>query len=143
IEVDMQYRGTIDGTPAILEVDSDGETWRGRANVGGQAYALEGRRSGGQAQGAVTEVATGPEMPLQAVVDDRGLDLLAPVRGRLELANGDAPLSAPEATSGREAAVDGRLVGNWLWTQGSFTGDISVTVQERLVLNADGTYLYG
>lgn len=139
----MQYRGTIDGVPAILEVDADGETWRGRAEVGGQAYALEGRRTDSQVQGVVTEVATGQAMPLQAVIDDRGINLLAPVHGRLELANGDAPLPAPQATSGGAAAIDGRLVGNWLWTTGSFTGDISVTIQERLILNADGTYVYG
>lgn len=146
----MHFYGTLDGAPATLEGELDGETWRGRAEVGGSTYQLEGLLLDGQVQGIVTELGSGATMPLLARLDDRSIEFHAPVTGRLEVSSaGESGTSGGSASGGPadadldRASLDQRLVGHWLWTDGSFSGDISITLQERLVLSPDGTYQYG
>lgn len=141
----MRYEGVAGGLPASMDVTVEDDRWRADAEVAGTRYSLEGRLESGQLRGTVTELGSGQQSPLLASITGGGIELLVPVQGRLVATEGRgaAATTASPSEGSESEGIDPRLVGVWLWTDASFGGDVSITLQERLILNADGTYAYG
>lgn len=149
------YNGNINGAPATLTLRQKDNQVEGQINAGGYLYNLSGNINGQQSQGQLTDPQTQGIMTYQGQLQGNNLTLYLNANGsqfQIQFARG---ASAPAGVSsgglhntGQGAAVhptqvDQQIVGNWLYTDSYTSGEFSFASQYRLIINPDGTYLYG
>ena len=144
------YTGNINGTASTLSIQQNGDQITGQINAAGYLYNLSGNVSGNQSQGQLVDPQTLGVMNYQAVLQGNVLTLNLNANGsqlQLQFTKGNAQ-SRPSVQANNQpktnpAQLDQRIVGNWLYTDSYSSGEFSFASQYRLIVNPDGTYLYG
>ena len=147
------YNGNISGTPAIMTLQQNGNQLNGQIDAGGYIYILKGTANDNKSEGQVTDPQTQGVMAYQGTLDDTKIDLVLSANGaqlQLQFSKGGNPGTSGQpfsqgsnAGTANSEQLDQRLVGNWLYSE-SYTSDgFSFASQWRMIVNADGTYLYG
>lgn len=146
------YRGDIQNTSSTLTLTQDAEQVSGEIDAQGYRYMLSCNAKGEACSGTLSDPQTNTQLPmtitlsgLRAIVSVRFSD---PLAGEATL---DYQFTRADATSSSQPAPkseasisrDVRLVGTWLYTDSYTSGDFSMATQYRLIVNEDGTYLYG
>lgn len=145
------FNGSIANTPTSLTLQQDRDRLSGQMDAGGYRYTLEGQITDRQSSGQVFDPQTQGKMPYQARLEGATLHLTigTPANGQvLEVAftrTGAAPPGPAPANSGQSDNYerDTRLIGSWIYTESYVSGDFSAASQWRMIIQPDGTYLYG
>lgn len=164
------YNGNINGTPATLNLQQNGNQISGQINAGGYLYNLQGNTSGNESQGQLTDPQTQGVMTYQSVLQGPTLNMTLSANGaqlQIQFSKGAAGQGGfgqsgpPQGGFGQSrnkpggfgqpgnaggvnpAQLDQRIVGNWLYSDSYTSGEHSFASQYRLIVNGDGTYLYG
>lgn len=115
----MNYSGVLNGEVATFTIDAGGgaplqlQFTRGGSDMGNSFQSY-----GGGNQGGASTAAPKPRF-------------------------GSAPQAGGNQGAAPATERDSRLVGGWLYTDSYTSGEYSFASQWRLIINADGTYLYG
>lgn len=157
------YAGAINGAPATLTLQQQGNTLSGVIDASGYRYDLAGTVEGSGARGTLTDPQAGGVMAFELAADGGGLTLTLfstdPFTGEVQhlpfsfrrgeaspprTAAGTAP-GAVVPESGEETGVerDPALVGAWVYSDTYVSGEFSGTTRLYLQVNPDGSYLYG
>lgn len=148
------YRGTVNGTPSVLNLQQQGAVLSGDIDAGGYRYVLQGNALGGRLTGKVTDPQTGTVLDCSGVLEGDRLKLtvqiLDPNTGgtqpmQLQFTRTTGAGGPLQATPGMSADIgvrsalperDARLLGAWSYSDAFGAG------QYQLILQADGSYLY-
>jgi len=150
------YQGNVNGTSSTLNLQQQGTMLSGDINAGGYRYKLQGNAMGTQFTGKLTDPQTGAILGCSGVMENGRLAMTVLVKDpntglsqpmNLQFTKRPAGPGGPlQANPGMSADIgvrggmpqlDARLVGTWLYSAYNATGQYS------LILQADGTYLYG
>ncbi len=154
------FNGNIAGTPSVLSLTQNGSQISGKIDAGGYIYNIQGSATGNQAQGQVSDPQTGGGMAFQATLQGGAVNMNLSANGQqlnLQFSKGGAPQqSIGQAYNNQQpggmnnssgnanpASLDQRVVGNWLYTESNSGGGFSFAAQWRLILQPNGTYVYG
>ncbi|MBT8270368.1 MAG: hypothetical protein KJO39_10720 [Bacteroidia bacterium] len=147
------YNGNIDGTPATLTLQQEGVDVSGQINANGYLYNLSGKANGSRSQGTLTDSQTQGVMNYEGSLNGNSFSLSLNTGGGspfvLQFTKGNAPTGKSGGSSNTNTdtvsstQLDQRIVGNWLYTDSYTSGEYSFASQYRLIVNSDGTYLYG
>lgn len=159
------YNGNIAGTPSVLSLSQNGNQLGGKIDASGYVYNIQGSANGNQAQGQISDPQTGGSMTFQATLQGTNINLLLSANGQqlsLQFSKGGGPQQNTAQQSGNQglgnqqnsgmnntggavnpANLDQRVVGNWLYTETNSGGGFSFAAQWRLIIQPNGTYVYG
>ena len=145
------YSGNINGTPATLSLQQNGNQVNGIIDASGYKYSLSGTANGKNAQGQVIDTQTQGGMTYQSTLNGTDIAMTISVNGsQLQLqfsksTTNDSKVAPSAGNTGKtnNVQLDQRLVGNWLYTESYSSDGFSFASQWRMIVNADGTYLYG
>jgi hypothetical protein len=150
--LDGTYYGKVGEVFSSLILEAVKDSIIGNIDAGGYRYYLNGIVSGSSLEGRILDPQTGGILNFSGNYEKGGVNLtvLDPQTGNsIELSfssngggitNGTSPEVTPrEGNHERDPA----LVGNWLYSESYNSGDYGFVSQWRLIVNADGTYLYG
>jgi hypothetical protein len=147
-----------------MTIQQQGVTVSGNINAGGYRYTLQGNVAGTQFTGRLSDPQTGALMnatgmlegdriTFNVLVGDAYSGQAQPLQVLFTRIPGGAggPLQANPGMgqagglSGSGAAVerDARLIGSWLYSDSYTSGQYGFATQYRLIIQPDGTYLYG
>lgn len=148
------FSGTIEGTATILDVKVNAGRLSGDIDAGGYRYTLNGTVSGNQSQGKLLDPQTQGTMNYSATLngDQLAFTIQNPMNGQsqsLQFSRGRAAAAAAPGNAqsnqmgGHNFERDNRLVGGWNYTDSYTSGDFGFAAQWKLIINPDGTFLYG
>jgi hypothetical protein len=147
------YIGNIMGTSSSLTVQQEGKTIQGRIDADGYIYQVTGSAKGNQFDGELLDPQTQGRMPCMGFLENEKISLTigdAQSGQAIQLAFSKTEVigTATDSHMGNDDGAvsterDPNLVGNWLYSESYTSGSYSFASQWRLIVNADGTYLYG
>lgn len=147
------YQGTIEGTPATLTLQQEGGDLWGQINANEYLYYLSGKANGNSSQGTLTDSQTQGVMNYEGSLVGNHFSLSISTGGGspfvIQFNKGNTPAEPSDGTINSKeettsyAQLDQRIVGNWLYTDSYSSGEFSFASQYRMIVNSDGTYLYG
>lgn len=149
----MTYYGNMNSTEAVMTLNKGEDGVQGKIDAGGYLYHINGKIIEGRLEGELIDPHTQARMVCNGKIADGEV--------RLNLSYPNSSQSADlvfyrerekvqvDASAGGNsgAAGDGErdpaLIGNWLYSDSYTSGDYGFVSQWRLIVNSDGTYLYG
>ena len=154
------YSGDINGTPSTMTLRQEGAQVNGSVDAAGYQYRLQGNAQGNTFRGTLSDPQTGGEMDCQGTMTGNAVSLdlsvndpssgqlqrlqLQFTRGAAASPGGNAGFGNAQGQAADPAAErDQRLVGAWSYTDSYTSGEYSFATQWRLIINPDGTYIYG
>lgn len=145
------YSGKIDNVNATLVLNQEGRRVSGECDADGYRYLLSCDAEGNHCTGSVRDPQASVVLDMEmtrtgnsVAVIVKAVDEFGYVQAVTYTFNrGTAPVTKSKEGHAKGGNRDARLVGNWLYTDSYVSGDFSMTSQYRLIVNADGTYLYG
>lgn len=150
------FSGSITGTPTTMTLQLNGGQLNGAVDASGYRYNLQGTASGNQSQGKLLDPQTQGAFIYTATLNGNQLNLTIqnPANGQSQqivftrgaAAAATAPgnnLNGGQAGASQQFERDTRLVGAWNYTDSYTSGEYSFATQWKLIVNPDGTYLYG
>ena len=142
------YYGDIKGTSATLILTQDGSSVTGKIDASGYFYNISGTSTDSQFLGELIDPQTQGKMSCSGTMqkDQVSLVIKDPTSGQSFTLNFSKTNPGISSQSNNQAAGverDSNLIGNWLYSDSYTNGDFSFTTQYRLIVNPDGTYLYG
>lgn len=152
---DGNYTGNVMGTAATLQMQAQGGQLSGIVDVSGYRYQLQGNISGNQSEGKLVDPQTQGYFNCTANLNGDQLTLVLqnPANGQSQqvlFQRGGAgnATAMPGSNSGnpggsQQVAGDSRIVGAWTYTDSYTSGEYSFATQWKLIVNPDGSYIYG
>ena len=147
------YNGNIEGTPAKLGLKQDGGNLSGQIDANGYIYNLRGTVNGNRTQGTLTDSQTQGIMKYLGSLEKDNFSLTLTTGNSspyviqfIREGNAAGPIGGvinPKTETNSSVQLDKRILGNWLYTDSYSSGEYSFASQYRLIINGDGTYLYG
>lgn len=151
------YNGNIMGTTTTIQLQVQGDQLSGLVDAGGYRYNMQGTTSGNQSQGKLKDPQTQGFFNYTATLNGSQLNLTManPSNGQSQqvtftkgnhAANaGSVPATSGNAgvTGNQQAGGDNRIVGAWTYTDSYSSGEYSFATQWKLIVNPDGSYIYG
>lgn len=150
------FSGNVMGTATTLNLDIEGKQLSGIVDAGGYRYKLQGTISGNQSQGKLEDPQTQGYLDYTATLNGTQLNLTIsnPTNGQSQQATfsrghtdnrsnmpGQVNNSGPDTQ--QSVNRDSRLVGAWNYTDSYSSGAYSFATQWKLLVNPDGSYVYG
>jgi hypothetical protein len=147
------YYGNIGGTSSTLSLQQQDNTVQGKIDAGGYIYSLTGNLNNNQLEGILVDSQTQGSMKCKGSIQAGTINLVVNNQNNGQSfqitfsKNPENTNVANDMTSDKSGPGnverDPGLIGNWLYTDSYTSGDYSFASQWRLIVNADGTYLYG
>lgn len=143
------FDGSIDNVPARLTLQKNGSGVTGVVDAQGYRYTIACEVSGSNCNGSVNDPQENVKLPVALVLQGENVTATVEVSdqfGNVQSVAYTFTRTSPEPESkpgGAAESRDQRLVGNWLYSESYTSGDFSMATQYRLIVKADGTYLYG
>jgi len=147
------YYGDIGGTKSSLTLQQQNTTVQGRIDAGGYIYNLSGILTNEQLDGELVDPQTQGRMACKGSLQQGVIHLTLndPQTGqsiRMSFSNNPGDATGTGSMNGDVSTSvnterDPNLIGNWLYSESYTSGSYSFASQWRLIVNADGTYLYG
>ncbi|PHN01656.1 hypothetical protein [Flavilitoribacter nigricans] len=147
------FNGNIMGTATTMNLQLDGSRLNGTVDAGGYRYNLQGTTNGNRSQGKFSDPQTQGFFDYTAVLNGQQLDLTLqnPTNGQSQQivftrssAGSISPGNNPaQPNAAPPASRDSRLVGSWNYTDSYTSGEYSFATQWKLIINPDGSYIYG
>jgi len=150
------FSGDVNGTPATMRLQHTGQQLSGEIDAAGYKYQLSGTVSANRSQGQMLDPQTRGQLSYSGVLEGDIATLTFSGQGgqsfQIRFSRSSAGQSqggfAPYDPSGdqdgaQQVERDARLIGGWLYTDSYTSGEYSFATQWRLIINADGSYLYG
>jgi hypothetical protein len=143
------YYGDINGTSATLNLNQEGPSISGQIDASGYIYNLSGKSENQQFLGELFDPQTQGKMSGTGTIQDDEVSLVIkdPTSGQSFTLNFSKtnPGGISSQSNNQAAGVerDPNLIGNWIYSDSYTSGDFGFTTQYRLIVNPDGTYLYG
>jgi hypothetical protein len=153
------YTGNINGTAATMRLKQDGSKISGSIDAGGYMYQVTGTEDGQHFRGSVFDPQTQGTLQCQGNIDGDQLNLVINTLDqstgqyqefKLEFKRDSGQATAADTREGNGAGGgittydrDPGLIGSWLYSESYTSGGYGFASQWRLIINADGTYLYG
>ncbi len=151
--IEGKYFGKIGETKSILTLQQQGNNVTGKIDAGGYIYNLSGNLSNNQLEGDLVDPQTQGRMNCTGSFQKGVINLTVSNHNNgqsfqmtFSKNQGDDNVSGSmngDITNSTTIERDPNLVGNWLYSDSYTSGDYSFASQWRLIVNADGTYLYG
>ena len=161
------FSGNINGTPATMSLQAQGNQFSGNINAGGYMYNIQGRANGIQAQGTLFDPQTQAQMAFNASLNEPNLILNIQAQNNfgqiqqfsLQFSRGaqggesqyhqqGGNTAQNQGYGNQSTANDGkqrdpRLVGNWIQSDSYTSGDYSFASQRKLIVMANGIFYEG
>lgn len=153
------YSGNIMGTATTIQLQVQGGQLNGIVDASGYRYNMQGTASGNQSQGKLQDPQTQGYFNYTATLNGNQLNLTMdnPTNGQSQqfaftrgnnaggaMSNPGNSNNANAATGGNQSAGgDNRIVGAWTYTDSYTSGEYSFATQWKLIVNPDGSYIYG
>lgn len=147
-----RYSGAVGAVHSILTLQQQDQRVDGTIDAEGYIYNLSGILANGKFDGELTDPQTRGRMKCEGSYRDGTIELTVRDAGTGQSFSmtfsknapaGNAEGPGPDGRTGNPTERDPGLIGNWLYTESYSSGDYSFASQWRLIVNADGTYLYG
>ena len=145
---DGTYYGDINGTTATLTLDQQGQTVSGKIDAGGYIYNISGSLSNDQFTGQLSDPQTQGKMACDGSMQNDQVSLTIKDYNSGQLytlvfSKNKSNTSVHPKSNSAGIERDPNLIGNWLYSNSYTSGDFGFTTQYRLIINLDGSYLYG
>jgi hypothetical protein len=153
------YSGSLNGTPTTMQLEENGGQISGSIDAGGYRYQVSGTSNVNAFEGQLFDPQTqgtlqcrgslnGNQAQLVIVNTDQFTAQQQEVRLDFTRGTGGGATAGGAPGAGGSAGVAGyerdpSLIGNWLYSESYTSGDYGFASQWRLIINADGSYLYG
>lgn len=149
-----RYSGTVGAVHSILTLQQHDQRVEGTIDAEGYIYNLSGTLAHGKFDGELTDPQTRGRMKCDGshregtivlTVHDAGTGQSFSMTFSKGTPAGNVAGPGRDSGTGNTypAGRDPGLIGSWLYTESYSSGDYSFASQWRLIVNADGTYLYG
>ena len=149
------YYGNLNGTKLILSLNHEGTRYSGKIDADGYIYSIKGNLEGNVLNGDLIDLQTKGRMVCKGSIENGILNLtmsdissgqsfqLIFSKNKAIANETHSTLSGNVSTSSEYVERDPNLIGNWLYSSSYTSGEFGFTTQYRLMINSDGTYLYG
>ena len=137
------FSGSVNGVATTMILNQTKNQISGTITADGYKYSLKGVTNGQQSQGQVVDLQTQGTLNFTGQIQADQISLtVGGTEGQIQLqfTKGLAKQVNIPVTN---ASLDQRLIGHWLHSKSYVSGDFSMASQLRMILKADGTYLYG